>query len=77
LNSVGHYNHQDSHCQKRRLFRTNFEPDRALARAIEIFQGAMDRNRDLNAQVLRDSEARDRRASQIEESVAARSFISI
>ena len=43
----------------------------ALARAIEIFQGAMDRNRDLNAQVLRDSEARDRRASHIEQSVEA------
>ncbi|MGN5509345.1 HAMP domain-containing protein, partial [Campylobacter coli] len=31
----------------------------ALARAIKVFQEAMDRNRSLNAQVLQDSEARD------------------
>jgi methyl-accepting chemotaxis protein len=43
----------------------------ALARAIKIFQGAMDRNRDLNSQVLRDSETRDRRAMHIENSVEA------
>jgi methyl-accepting chemotaxis protein len=38
----------------------------ALARAIKIFQDAMDRNRNLNSQVLTDSKARDQRARQIE-----------
>ncbi len=41
----------------------------ALARAIQIFQEAMDRNRKLNSQVLLDSRARDERARQIETSV--------
>ena len=43
----------------------------ALARAIQIFQQAMDRNRNLNSQVLQDSEARDQRARQMEASVEA------
>ena len=43
----------------------------ALARAIQIFQQAMDRNRNLNSQVLQDSQARDLRARQIEASVDA------
>ena len=43
----------------------------ALARAIRIFQQAMDRNRNLNSQVLQDSEARDQRARQMETSVDA------
>src|SRR4051794_7140848 len=43
----------------------------ALARAIKIFQAAMDRNRNLNSQVLEDSRARDQRTRQIEASVAA------
>ena len=43
----------------------------ALARAIRIFQQAMDRNRNLNSQVLQDSQARDLRARQIEASVDA------
>ena len=43
----------------------------ALARAIRIFQEAMDRNRNLNAQVLQDSRARDERTRQIESSVEA------
>jgi methyl-accepting chemotaxis protein len=43
----------------------------ALARAIRIFQEAMDRNRNLNSQVLRDSEAREERARHIEISVEA------
>ena len=43
----------------------------ALARAIQIFQQAMDRNRNLNSQVLRDSELRDQRARQMEASVEA------
>ena len=43
----------------------------ALARAIQIFKEAMDRNRNLNSQVLQDSEARDQRARQIEASVDA------
>jgi methyl-accepting chemotaxis protein len=43
----------------------------ALARAIQIFQQAMIRNRKLNSQVLQDSEARDRRAGQVEASVDA------
>ena len=43
----------------------------ALARAIQIFQQAMDRNRNLNAQALLDSESRARRASQMEASVDA------
>ena len=38
----------------------------ALARAIQIFQEAMDRNRNLNSQVLQDSEAREERARHIE-----------
>src|SRR3954466_6610091 len=41
----------------------------ALARAIKIFQEAMDRNRNLNSQVLEDSRARDQRARHIETSV--------
>ena len=41
----------------------------ALARAIRIFQEAMDRNRNLNSQVLLDSKARDERTRQIETSV--------
>ena len=43
----------------------------ALARAIKIFQEAMDRNRNLNSQVLEDSRAREERAKQIEASVDA------
>jgi methyl-accepting chemotaxis protein len=43
----------------------------ALARAIRIFQGAMDRNRNLSSQVLQDSKAREERASHIEISVEA------
>ena len=43
----------------------------ALARAIRIFQEAMNRNRNLNSQVLRDSEAREERARHIESSVEA------
>jgi len=43
----------------------------ALARAIQIFQQAMDRNRNLNSQVLQDSQARDQRARQMEASVDA------
>jgi methyl-accepting chemotaxis protein len=43
----------------------------ALARAIQIFQQAMDRNRNLNSQVSRDSDARDARARHIESSVEA------
>lgn len=43
----------------------------ALARAIKIFQEAMDRNRNLNSQVLQDSRAREERARQIEASVDA------
>jgi methyl-accepting chemotaxis protein len=41
----------------------------ALARAIQIFQEAMDHNRNLNAQVLLDSRAREERTRQIEASV--------
>jgi len=41
----------------------------ALARAIRIFQEAMDRNRNLNSQVLLDSRAREERAKHIESSV--------
>jgi methyl-accepting chemotaxis protein len=41
----------------------------ALARAIQIFQEAMDRNRNLNSQVLEDSKAREDRARHIETSV--------
>ena len=41
----------------------------ALARAIQIFQQAMDRNRKLNSQVLLDSRARDERTRRIEASV--------
>ncbi len=43
----------------------------ALARAIQIFKEAMDRNRNLNSQVLEDSRARDERAKHIETSVDA------
>jgi methyl-accepting chemotaxis protein len=43
----------------------------ALARAIKIFQEAMDRNRNLNTQVLKDSKTRDDRARHIETSVDA------
>jgi methyl-accepting chemotaxis protein len=43
----------------------------ALARAIKIFQDAMDRNRNLNSQVLEDSRAREQRGRQIEASVDA------
>ena len=43
----------------------------ALARAIRIFQEAMDRNRNLNSQVLLDSKAREERARHIETSVEA------
>jgi methyl-accepting chemotaxis protein len=43
----------------------------ALARAIQIFQEAMDRNRNLNSQVLLDSKAREERARHIEASVEA------
>ncbi|VIO71015.1 Methyl-accepting chemotaxis protein McpP [Bradyrhizobium ivorense] len=41
----------------------------ALARAIKVFQEAMDRNRSLNAQVVQDSAARDARSRHIETSV--------
>ena len=41
----------------------------ALARAIQIFQEAMDRNRNLNSQVVQDSTAREQRARHIEASV--------
>jgi methyl-accepting chemotaxis protein len=41
----------------------------ALARAIQIFQEAMARNRSLNSQVLADSEAREARARQREAAV--------
>ncbi|CAN7168737.1 HAMP domain-containing methyl-accepting chemotaxis protein [Bradyrhizobium sp. LjRoot220] len=43
----------------------------ALARAIKIFQAAMDRNRNLNSQVLEDSRAREQRTKQIEAAVDA------
>src|SRR5262249_23141160 len=43
----------------------------ALARAIKIFQEAMERNRNLNSQVVEDSKARDQRARHIEASVDA------
>jgi methyl-accepting chemotaxis protein len=43
----------------------------ALASAIQVFQEAMDRNRNLNAQVLRDSKAREERAQHLESSVEA------
>ena len=43
----------------------------ALASAIQVFQEAMDRNRNLNAQVLRDSKAREQRAQHLEASVEA------
>jgi methyl-accepting chemotaxis protein len=43
----------------------------ALARAIHIFKEAMDRNRNLNSQVLLDSKAREQRAQHIETSVEA------
>ncbi len=41
----------------------------ALARAIQIFKEAMDRNRNLNSQVLTNSRAREERARHIESSV--------
>src|ERR1700744_5363442 len=41
----------------------------ALARAIQIFKDAMDRNRKLNSQVVQDSEAREARTRHIEKSV--------
>jgi len=41
----------------------------ALARAIQIFQEAMDRNRNLNSQAVLDSRAREERARHIEASV--------
>jgi methyl-accepting chemotaxis protein len=41
----------------------------ALARAIRVFQEAMDGNRSLNTQVLQDSKAREQRAEHIETSV--------
>lgn len=43
----------------------------ALARAIRIFQQAMDHNRNLNSQVLLDSRAREQRTQHIETSVEA------
>src|SRR5882757_2126665 len=43
----------------------------ALARAISIFQEAMERNRNLNSQVLQDAKARDERTKHIEASVEA------
>ena len=43
----------------------------ALARAIQIFKEAMDRNRNLNSQVRQESEAREARARHIERSVEA------
>ncbi|MGE0286511.1 MAG: methyl-accepting chemotaxis protein [Bradyrhizobium sp.] len=43
----------------------------ALARAIQIFKEAMERNRRLNSQVLQDSNARDERSRHIEASVEA------
>jgi methyl-accepting chemotaxis protein len=43
----------------------------ALARAIQIFKEAMDRNRNLNSQVVLDSEAREGRTRHIETSVEA------
>jgi methyl-accepting chemotaxis protein len=43
----------------------------ALARAIQIFREAMDRNRNLNSQVLQDSKSREQRAKHIEASVEA------
>jgi methyl-accepting chemotaxis protein len=43
----------------------------ALARAIEIFREAMQRNRNLNSQVLQESKARDERSRHIEASVEA------
>jgi methyl-accepting chemotaxis protein len=43
----------------------------ALARAIQIFRDAMDRNRKLNAQILVDSRAREQRARHVESSVEA------
>src|ERR1700675_3734438 len=43
----------------------------ALARAIRVFQQAMDGNRSLNSRVLQDSKAREQRAEHIEASVEA------
>src|SRR5712664_1557469 len=43
----------------------------ALACAIQVFQEAMDRNRNLNAQILRESKAREERAQHLETSVEA------
>src|SRR5436190_987002 len=43
----------------------------SLARAIQIFKEAMERNRNLNSQVLEDSKSRDERSRHIEASVEA------
>jgi methyl-accepting chemotaxis protein len=43
----------------------------SLARAIQIFKEAMERNRNLNSQVVEDSKARDERSRHIEASVEA------
>jgi methyl-accepting chemotaxis protein len=43
----------------------------SLARAIQIFKEAMERNRKLNSQVVEDSKARDERSRHIEASVEA------
>jgi methyl-accepting chemotaxis protein len=43
----------------------------SLARAIQIFKEAMERNRTLNSQVLEDSKSRDERSKHIEASVEA------
>src|SRR3954468_4404900 len=43
----------------------------SLARAIQIFKEAMERNRNLNSQVLEDSKSRDERSKHIEASVEA------
>src|SRR5689334_19567410 len=43
----------------------------SLARAIQIFKEAMERNRKLNSQVLEDSKSRDERSKHIEASVEA------
>jgi methyl-accepting chemotaxis protein len=43
----------------------------ALAHAIQVFKEAMDRNRNLNSQVLQESRARDERSKHIEASVEA------
>ena len=43
----------------------------SLARAIQIFKEAMERNRKLNSQVLEDSKSRDERSRHIEAAVEA------